>query len=375
MLDLTSIFVIAGIFLGLVVGDAALFGDPVQVQISVPSKVSATGFTETAAEELFAAHVADLGQVLSIVQTPSVQISARPTILAALAKPLNLDNVVVALQSQVGIDVVTVHAVMLADTTGNRLDMLTVVSMPREVPVQFRLSQENGDAAALVQRSAELAMEFVSPYRLALTQFTKGFNGDAAALTQAKQIATRAVSRPWAPARASEQVMLHNLLAMVALLDGDDATVQAQFRLTDPIPNAQASAHGVVELNRSFLDVAARRLPEAEQHYKAGRAMTASVHLGGWDARVRTLGALVAWARGDLTQAEALLHEAIALAPEDESPHFYLAQLLAAKGDTAGAAAERTAAANAHRFDIEVPAQSQSLFWVDPVNGGLKRRG
>ena len=374
MLDLTSLLIVAGLFLGLVVGDAALFGDPVQVHIGVPAKLADTGFTEAAAEQIFAAQVADMGQASSIVQTPSVQLSTRPSILAALAKPLSLDNVVIAIQSQAGVDVVTVQGVILTDATTKRLDMMTVVTIPREVPVQIHLSQDDGDATKLVHRSAESAMEWVSPYRLALTQFTRGLQGDAAAMARAKDIATKAVSRPWNPGRASEQVMLHNLLVMVALIDGDDAAIQTQLHLIEAIPNAAASAYGVVELNRSFLAVAAGRAMEGEKHYEAGRSMTASVHLQGWDARVHTLGALVAWSRGDTAKAEAMLRQAIAETPDDESPHAYLARLLEAKGDMAAAIAERSTAASVRRFDIEIPAQAQSLFWVDPVHGGLQRR-
>jgi len=51
----------------------------------------------------------------------------------------------------------------------------------------------------------------------------------------------------------------------------------------------------------------------------------------------------------------------------------YLAQLLEAKGDAAGAAAERAVAADIQRFDIDIPALAQSDFWVDPVQGGIKR--
>jgi hypothetical protein len=163
VLDLTSLIVVAGIFLGLAVGNAALFGDPVQVQISVPPKVAETGFTGAAAEQVFAAQVAELGQTLSIVDTPRVQLSTRPTVAAALAKPLNLENLVVAIQSQAGVDVVTVRSIMLLDGEGKRLDMMTVLGMPRETPVQFTLSEEDGDATSLVRRSAERAMEWVSP--------------------------------------------------------------------------------------------------------------------------------------------------------------------------------------------------------------------
>jgi len=374
VLDLTSLIIVAGLFLGLVVGDAALFGDPVQVQITIPSKISDTGFTEAAAEQVFAAQVADMGQTNSIVQTPSVQMSTRPTILAALAKPLSLDNVVVAIQSQAGVDVVTVHGAVMATAAGNQLDMTMVVSIPREVPVQIRLSQADGDATALVQHAAESAMEFVSPYRLALTHFARGLGADTAPLKRAKAITTRALARTWNVSRSSEQVMLHNLAAMIALLDNDDTEARAQFALADATPNAAPAAYGVVALNRCFLAVSARQTADAERYCAAGTAMTAGLQLRGWHARVKTLYALVAWSRGDLAQAEAGLREAIAEVPDDQAPHVYLAQLLDAEGLAEKAAAERATAGKLGRLEVDVPAQAQSLYWVDPVKGGLRRR-
>ena len=373
-MDLTTIIIAAGLFLGLVVGDAALFGDPLQVQISIPPKVAETGFTQAAAEQVFAAEVAGMGQALSIVKTPSVHMNSRPRILAALGKPLNLDNVVVAIQSQAGIEVVTVQGIVLAEGAGKRLDMVTVINMPHEVPVQLRLSDQNGDAPALIQHAAEQAMEWVAPYRLALTQFGQGLSSDPALLARARDTATRAVARPWVPARATEQVMLHNLLAMLALLNGENDKVQAELQVTDTIPDADAAAHGVVEVNRSFLDVAAGRTAEAERHYQTGMTLTADINLNDWDAKMSTLGALVAWSRGDLAQAEAMLRRSIADMPQVEESHAYLAQLLETRGDTAGAAAERTAAANFRRLEVEFPALPQSLFWVDPVHGGMRRR-
>jgi hypothetical protein len=374
VLDFTSLIMVAGLFLGLAVGNAALFGDPVQVQISVPPKVAEIGFTGAAAEQIFAAQVAEMGQALSIVETPRVQLSTRPTIAAALAKPLNLDNLVIAIQSQAGIDVVTVRGIMLADAKGKRLDMTTVLVMPRETPVQFNLSDENGDATALVRRSADRAMEWVSPYRLALTHLARGTTGDVAELVRAKEVAAKAVARPWIPSRATEHVMLHNLLAILLLLDGNEEAAEDELRLTDAIPDADRQAHGVVELGRSFLDLAAGRLAEAELHYRTGKGMTGQVHLRNWDARISTLGGLIAWARGDLALAEAMLRASIAAMREGEEAHVYLAQLLELKGDAAGAAAERIAATDSHRFADDFLAIPQTLFWVDPVHGGKWRR-
>jgi hypothetical protein len=74
-----------------------------------------------------------------------------------------------------------------------------------------------------------------------------------------------------------------------------------------------------------------------------------------------------------MIQAEKFFRAAIAALPGDEGAHVYLSQLLAAKGDTADAAAEQKAAAASHPFDVEIPVFAQSIFWVDPANGGMFR--
>ncbi len=267
-MDLSTILVLASVFLGLVVGNATLFGNSLQVEINVPQKVAETGFTEAEAERLFAAEVADLGTVNAILPTPSVHMTTRPTLLALIGKPFKLDDVVVAIQDRIGLGVVTVRGAVLADPSGRRLDLIGVISMPEGNPVQLKLSQDDGDAAALVQRAADAAMEWVAPYRLAMRQFVGGLNGDAALLTRAKDTASRAVARPSVAAQATEQAMLHNLLAELALLNGDAARAQAEYRLADAIAGASPLAHAVTEYHRSFLEVAAGHPAEAERHYR-----------------------------------------------------------------------------------------------------------
>ena len=374
MLDLTSLVIIASLFLGLVVGDAAVFGDPIRLEISVPPAVAASGLTSGAAEDVFSAQVAEMGQARSIVDTPSVQRSSRPPILASLARPLGLDSVVVALQDRINPDVVSVRGVMLASPGGQGLEMVTVVTTPDTAPVQLRLQQQDGDAAALVRRSAEAAMEWVSPYRLALTLFSRGLAGDAVMLARSREVALRGVARRWAPAHATEEVMLLNLLATMALLDGDLATMRTRLQETDLVPGAEDAAHGVVAFNRAFLAVADRQPEEAARRYAEARRRTSTTTLPGWRERMATVGALVAWSQGDLAAAEALLRATVARLPQDETAHAYLARLLEQRGDAAGAAAERAEAANNRRFDTDFPALPLSMFWVDPVQGGLRRR-
>lgn len=373
VIDFTTLLITAALFFGLVIGDATLLGNPLRVQIAVPAKLADTGFTDAVAERLFLSEAARVGRALSIVHTPGVEVSSRGSVLAAVAKPLSLDQVVVALQSRVGIDVISVEAAVV-DKAGDGLEMVIFVSKPDEALTKIKLAQPDGNAVALVEHGSRSVLEEVSPYRVALTEFSDAIHRDGVAPSQAKATAGRAVARPWVAAHATERLMLHNLLGLTALFDGDFAGAAAQFDLADAIPQAAPAAHGTVAFNRAFVAVAQQRPAEALAYYTTGRAESRDVAVPGYDAKINTLAGLVAWSRGDTEWAERLFRLAIASLPYDEAPHFYLANLLATRGDAAGAAAERSTASDSHRFGGEVPALAQSEFWVDPVKGGLKQR-
>jgi Flp pilus assembly protein TadD len=168
--------------------------------------------------------------------------------------------------------------------------------------------------------------------------------------------------------------MLHNLLALLAVVDGDMAGAETQFRMADLIPGALPGAYGTVSLNRALLAVGARQPAEARRWFQKGQAETKTVHLPGWGAQMSMLSALIAWSDGNQAQAETLLRSAIAAQPTDQKPHAYLAELLAAHGDTAGAAEQRAEALAMRQLTPRIPSLAQSEFWVDPANGGLQLR-
>ena len=126
-------------------------------------------------------------------------------------------------------------------------------------------------------------------------------------------------------------------------------------------------------LNRVFLAVAGKRPAEVLSLLHAGEKLSTSIDLADVGARVTTLDGLVAWSGGDVERAEKQFRAAIVALPGDDEPHAYLAQLLAARHDESGAAAERSAATTTHPFDVDLPGLAQSIFWVDPVNGGITR--
>src|SRR5215470_9996157 len=310
-IDLSTLAILAGLFFGSVIGDAVLFGDKLQVHITVPDKLVAAGFTQEAAEQLFLAEVARVGQVPSIVHTPEADVNSRPSVLEALVRPLKLTEVVSSLQYQLGYDSVMVHCALIEGAAGPGLQMVVVVSQPNEPPVNMKLSQPDGDAAALVERGSRLALEMVSPYRVALTDFWDGRHGDAAQLAHAKEVADGALNQPWDADRATERVMLRNLLALTALRTGDFATAAAQYKLSDTIPGAMPAAYGTVALNRAFVAVAERRPTDAVAQYKQGVQLSTDVRLPGYAADLTLLGGLVAWSAGDTAQAERLIRRAL----------------------------------------------------------------
>jgi hypothetical protein len=374
MIDLTSLFIAFGLFLSLIVGDAAYFGNPLDVHITIPPKLADTGFTQAAAEELFAAEVADIGVAASIVPTPNLELSTRPSLATAVAAPLKLESLVIALQSRIGVEVTTIHGTILDDAKTSARSMVIVISPPREPASEINLSRDDGDARVLVHQAARLAMEQVAPYRVALTDFTKGLDGDQAAFVRSRDVASRTVARPWTTDRATEQVMVYNLLGLLAVAGGDVVGAEAQFRRADTIPGALSAAYGTVSLNRTFLAVAARQPVAARHWFDLSREQTEGVQLPGWSTEMNMLGGLVAWSAGDLARAEVLLRAAVAAAPSHQGPHIYLAQVLAARGDAAGAATEQTTGSAAYRFNARIPSLAQSEFWVDPVHGGVKPR-
>jgi hypothetical protein len=374
MLTLNGLFLVAGLVFSAVIGNAALYGDTLRVQISVPAKLVQEGFTEAAAEQQFAAEVGRLAYTVSVGSTPKVQMNYRPTVLAALAKPLNLDGVVVALQGQFGIDVVSIDGAILADATGSKLDLLMVVGIPNQKPVKITVSQPDGNAQALIERAAAQALEQIVPFRLALTDLNDGLKGDAAKLTQAKDIATRTAAEPWLIGGPSERVMLRDVLAILALIDGDSAEANDQFRRADALPGAVPVAYAIIALNRAFVAVAEKRPADARAALETVPETAADAPLPRWPPKFDTLRAVVAWSNGDMVTAERLLRSAAAALPEDEAPHAYLAQLLALRGDAAGAEQQRQLAQRNHRPDLDFSPLVQSSFLVDPVNCGLKRR-
>ncbi|MGE0224191.1 MAG: tetratricopeptide repeat protein [Acetobacteraceae bacterium] len=394
MPDLTTFSLIAAVLCSLIVGQAAFRADTLRVQIHVAPSIEQTGFNAAIAEEVFAATASRLTEGDSLIPPPTLRVRGQPGLVGALAKSMAMSDLVSAAQDGLGIENMTVTAAMTrpdpktvakaappaggpaqTNAAAPPLELVLVVSQAGRGLDQTRIRQPHGtDPISLVEQGAFWTMERVAPYRVVFAEFlaaTHVGNGD---MTRARETALRVLSRRWEVEQSSERAMIYNSLALMALFDNDPGQAETQLRLAELVPGVQSAVRGALAFNHAMLAVARKRPGEAREWFQAGQKLASGIAIPDFDINLKVMDALVLWSNGDLTGAEAALRAAVKAAPESESAHFYLAQVLDLKGDRAGSAEALSAAQAARRFDPKHQALVVSLFWVDPVKGETRLR-
>lgn len=324
-MDLTTLLTVASLFFGLVVGNAALFGDSLFVTLSVPKSVETTGITQAVAEKMFAVSVASYSRAPSLLPTPAVQTGSAISLPMAMAKPLNLQDVVYSVQATVRDDAVNVAGAIVEDGKSPGLLLYMVVNDPPDVPYTKMFRQPDGNARALIQVAARWATEIIAPFRVANTDFSDALAGDSQALARSKAAALTGLTQPWDPTMtgATEIVLLRNLLAIIAMIDGDRTDATKHFTLAAAVPGGEPAGYGLLLLNQAFFAIADKRPEEARRLFQDGEKAVQSVVSPGFHGRIMVLKGLVAWANGDKTEAEQLFRHAVAKAYDDDEAHRY----------------------------------------------------
>lgn len=374
-MDLTTLIATVGILFGIIVGNAAIFGNALYVNMAIPAQLQSSGLSQSTAEHVFIAEINRYLQQPSILPTPSVSTSSASGLPMALAKPLQLQDVVYSVQSMIhDYGVVQVDASVIADAQAPGLNMYMVVNNPPDPPISITLAQHDGDAKALIERGARQTMSAIAPYRVAVTDFKDGMAGDTTAFDRCKQTIATGLAQAWDPRQlgATEDTLLFNLEGVLAIRDGKLADAAKDFIQAKNIPGSYPGAYGVVALNQAFLAIAEKQPKQAELRYNEGVTSLSTLSETGIVARLKTIAGLLAWSEGHNAVAEQDFHAAIATSDTDQMPHLYLAQLLGARGETSGAATERQAASNVERFDPGYPSLAYTSFQFDLVHGGFK---
>ena len=374
-MDLMTLVTLAGLFVGVVVGNAALLGDSFYVSLAVPKTVAEAGLDSANAERLFAARVGWYARLDSVVPTPTVRVGSTPDMATALAAPLGMQGVVRAAQAQLRHDLVTADGAIMTQSGSKALMLDMVVRNPPYAPAAIELTQPDGDAKALIHTAAREAMLRIAPYRVALSDAADILSGDEAAADRTRKTALRVLNfqrRPSSDAQ-TEVALLNNLLAVLAIRDGDVAEARRRLGSVDTIPDADPAARGLASVNRAFLALTEKAPNDAERHLREGERLLGSVQPEWLSARVKVMDALVQWAKGRKTEAEALLREVIAVSSLQIEPRVYLAKLHAARGDAAGAAREMAVVPTLHMFDVPYPGMAHMIVALDPETGKIDK--
>ncbi len=372
-MDITTLATLAGLFLTMIVGNAAFFGDSLFASIGVPHTLELTGFDRPMADRLFAAEVAYYTRLPTIMHTPAVTTSTAPSVTMALAKPFQLQDVVFAIQSQVRQEVVNVTGTILSHAGKPDLSLLVVIHNPPDPPTTLSVNQPDGDPEALIRKAAREVMIIVAPYRVAISDLSGALNGDKNAIATARQTAQRGLLQPWDPSvsGATELVLLHNLLGILAFHSQEPDLARNEFKRAHDIPGAAPSAYALVTLNLAFLAVMDGQPTRARELRDKGIAMIEPGVAKALGARIDVMDGLIAWSNGALAEAEMLFRRAAAASDTEVEPHYYLARMLATSGDKEGAAREWSLAQRTIRADTHYVALASTIFWMNPVTGRL----
>lgn len=372
-MDLTTLLTVATLFLSVVAGNAALFGESLFASIAVPKSLETAGFDKPTAERLFAGELARYTQHDAILPTPNVTISSRPSIAAALAKPLQMQDVVQAIQSQIRTDVASVSGAIMQTAAGKPLSILMTVHAPPDPPVTVELNQADGEVRALMQSAAREAMIIIAPYRVALTDLSNILAGDPTAIQTAEQTARRGLTQPWDPSiqGATEAALLHNLLGVLATLRNDKAQAQYHFTMVHTTPGAARSAYGLAFMNQAFLALTERRGAEARALFDQGSAKMERHLPTDLTDRFQVLDALIHWQGGNIARAETLLREVAASVPVDVEPLYYLGRLIQERGNATTERAAREAAL-VKRYDRHYSFLTHTIYGLNVKTGALE---
>jgi len=362
---------------GLLTADAVVNAETVAVQIDVPAAVARTGYTEDVVERIFVHEIETITQTRSLLQSPSMRSSRKPTIVGVIANSLRIDNFTAALQDLLGLDRTRIAGAIVTSAPGDRERLLINSSSAYSGAFSLEIS-EKGDTEQLLRHAAHDTMQRVHPYRSALFHFEQISASGGKDYSIVVQIAERELSRPLRAEMLEERSFLQNLLGIVALLNNDLNEAERRFRLSFD----RSPGFNVGRINLAFVHV------ERDSYQEAIDLLTPLI-AGGLGQRLsipskrsallqeailNTLGTAL-WAQGDLDGAEAAYKRATREHPSSAGAYSYWARLLRERGDEQAAAEkEKIARVNALTFE-NYPEIANLYFWMSPRdNHPLVRR-
>lgn len=372
-MDIGTLLIIAGMFLGAVIGDAVLFGKTMRVDFSLPPAVTAQGMTQEAAEQLFIAEFSRLADIAFILPFPTIAQANKDSLLAVVAKPLKIDPVVEVIQSKFGSDLVSMRFAMMKGPGPSEDTLFGVVTHPNGSSSRYsRVGQDKRPDELVEQMARHIASEAL-PYRVALSDYLAGVQGDPEGFKRAHKLAHKGLANGFDKSTATQRAMLYNTLGLLAVHQNDLAAADALWATGMQVPMANGTAYAILAVNRAFVALGRKDAKQARAMYNIAMASRTMPYLGYFDHHLDIVNSLITWGEGNRDAADAgLVRTGYNLVAD--TALTYRAAIAAEQGREVDAKSFAEKAAFLKTLKSIHPDLVGSVFWVNPTKGGLTLR-
>ena len=373
LMDIGTLLVIAGMFLGAVVGDAVLFGKTMRVDFSLPQTVTSRGMTQEAAEQIFISELSRLSDIAFIIPFPTVAQANKDSLLAVVAKPLKIDPVVEVIQSKFGSDLVSMKFAMMKGPGDTEQTLIGTVTMPNGSTTRYSRTGSDRRPDELVEQMARHIASEKLPYRVAMADYVSGVQGDPKGFALARNLAHKALGNGFDKSTATQQAMLFNTLGLLEVHAGNLAAADALWAKGMAVPMATGTAYSILAINRAFVSLAQRDAKQARAYYNIALANRQLPYLSYFNHHLSIVDSLITWGEGDRATAEAGLVR-IDRDQVGDTVLTYRSEIAAELGRPVDAKEFAEKAAFLKTLKHIHPDLIGSVFWVNPTKGGLTLR-
>jgi len=373
IMDIGTLLVLAGMFLGAVVGDAVLFGKTMRVDFSLPQSVTAQGMTQEAAEQIFIAEFSRLADIAFILPFPTIAQANKDSLLAVVAKPLKIDPVVEVIQAKFGADLVSMKFALMTGPGETEQTLFGVVTHPNGSTTRYSRTGNVRRPDELVEQMARHIASEALPYRVALSDYLAGVQGDPKGFERARTLAHKALAVGFDKSTATQRAMLYNTLGLLEVHAGDLEAADALWAKGMAVPLANGTAYSILAINRAFVALGRRDVKKARSMHKVALANRTMPYLGYFDHHLGIVDSLVTWGEGDRATADAGLVRTGYNLVADTALN-YRSEIAAELGRPVDAREFAEKAAFLKTLKHIHPDLVGSVFWVNPIKGGLTLR-
>jgi hypothetical protein len=368
-MELATIGLLSAIVFGLIAGDAVISANTMAVGIGLPPAVQQSGLTRQSAEEIFVTELSRIAAIPSGVPVPAPRVSSRRTVIGALAEPLKLTDVTIALQDLFGLEPIRVSATVIQ--RGDGLVMETILAQQGRPLQRLSFERPDQDAVALIRHAAVTTFAEIAPFRVTLAQLRDVLQDPAIDVAPVRAQAERLLRRDWGADSDVERSALHSLVSVLALLHGDVAGARDEIARADAIVGALPTARPFYALNASFIGVLDGDLRLAERELARAAQVPMRQVIPVFPAYIEIQRGLIDWADGKVDTADAAFRRALEIDPRNRAAQIYRHWIARSRDGAAPDATDRPPAVSA--TSPQIPGLMSSAFLLDPRSRTVSR--